>query len=350
MRTRIATAAVAVLATLSFLPLPAHAAAESLTWSVAPSGPEGPNGRAALDYKLDPGATVSDHVAVTNHSTQPLTLRLYPNDAFTTAGGGFDLRAGNAAATDAGAWITLGQERLTLPASSRVIVPFTVTVPANATPGDHAAGVVASLVAAGTDAAGNQVSVDHRVGTRVYLRVAGPLNPSLAVTEVRVEAATSWNPLRLPRVTADLTIANPGNVRLTGALSARVTGPFGLGARDSAPVAVPEILPGGSLRTSIVLDTVPPLFHESLTIEIRPATADGREISPLPVRAVTRHSLWLVPWPQLAILALLAALAVAWLLARRRRARRMTAALAAAEQRGRDQAASRTESRSEPHA
>ncbi|MEU4619569.1 DUF916 domain-containing protein [Actinoplanes sp. NPDC023801] len=338
MRTRIA-AAVLALATLTLpAPVPAAPGSGSLTWSVSPSGPKGPNGRPALDYKLDPGAIVTDHVAVTNHSKQPLTLRLYAHDAFTTTGGGFDLRAGNATPTDAGLWIKLGRQRITLPASSRVVVPFTLTVPANATPGDHAAGVVASLVAGTTDAAGNKVSVDHRVGSRVYLRVTGPLQPSLTVTDVQIRTATSWNPLKLPRVTATFTIANTGNVRLGGAPSAQIEGPFGLGVRTTTATAVPEILPGGSLTTTVALNSVPPLFQERLTLEIRPAPADGRTVDPAPVRAASQHVLWLMPWPQLALIALATALLVAWLYARRRRNRRMRAALAAAEKRGREQA------------
>ncbi|MEV0902805.1 DUF916 domain-containing protein [Actinoplanes sp. NPDC049802] len=334
MRTRIAAAALALAVLV--LPAPAQAAPgdDSLTWSVSPSGPKGPNGRPALDYKLDPGATVTDHVAVTNHSKQPLTLRVYAHDAFITAGGGFDLRAGNAVPIDAGQWIKLGQQRITLPASSRVVVPFTLTVPTNATPGDHAAGVVASLVADTTDTAGNKVSVDHRVGSRVYLRVTGPLQPSLTVTDVKIQGATSGNPLRLPRVTATFTVANTGNVRLGGTPSARIEGPFGLGARTTTAAAIPEILPGGSLTSTVTLNTVPPLFREQLTLDILPAPADGRTIDPAPVRAVSQHTLWLMPWPQLALIALAAAL----LAARRRHHRRMQAALAAAEKRGREQA------------
>ncbi|MEV0903145.1 DUF916 domain-containing protein, partial [Actinoplanes sp. NPDC049802] len=338
MRTRIA-AVVLALAALA-LPAPVQAAPGdgSLTWSVSPSGPKGPNGRPALDYKLDPGATVTDHVAVTNHSKQPLTLRLYAHDAFTTAGGGFDLRAGSATSTGAGLWITLGRQQVTLPASSRVVVPFTLTVPVNATPGDHAAGVVASLVADSTDTTGNRVSVDHRVGSRVYLRVTGPLQPSLTVTDVKITAATSWNPLDLPRVTVTFTVANTGNVRLGGAPSARIDGPFGLGARTTTAAVIPEVLPGGSLTSTVTLNTVPPLFREQLTLDILPAPADGRAIDPAPVRAIFRHVLWLVPWPQLILIALAAALLTAWLFARRRRTRRLRAALAAAERRGREQA------------
>ncbi|MEU4154981.1 DUF916 domain-containing protein [Actinoplanes sp. NPDC026670] len=307
-------------------------AAGALTWSVAPSGPKGPNGRTAFDYKLDPGATLTDHVAVTNHSRQPLTLRLYATDAVTTAGGGFGLLAATAEPTGAGAWITPARTTVTLPATSRTIVPFTLTVPADATPGDHAAGVVASLA---EDATGRQVTVDHRVGSRVHLRVTGPLRPELTVTDMHVTASTSWNPFRLPRLTATFTVANTGNVRLSAQSSARASGLFGLGARTATTTAVPEILPGGSVRTAVQLTDVPPLFRERLTATVTPATADGRPIDPAPLPATAGQTVWLIPWSQLALLTLAAALTAAGALARRRSRRRLAEAITAAEARGR---------------
>ncbi|BEL08462.1 hypothetical protein Q0Z83_066530 [Actinoplanes sichuanensis] len=313
---------------------PGTSATDALTWSVAPSGPKGPNGRTALDYKLDPGATLTDHVAVTNHSRQPLTLRLYATDAVTTPGGGFGLLAATAQPTGAGAWITPARTTVTLPASSRTVVPFTLTVPGNATPGDHAAGIVASLT---EDTTGRRVTVDHRVGTRVHLRVTGPLRPELTVTDMHVTAVTSWNPFRLPRLTATLTVANTGNVRLSAQPSARISGPFGLGTRDATGATVPQILPGGSVRTTVRLTDVPPLMRAKLTVTVIPAAADGRPIDPAPLPATVDESRWLIPWPQLALLALVAALVTAGLLIRRRARRRFQKAITAAEARGRRQ-------------
>ncbi|SNY61446.1 WxL protein peptidoglycan domain-containing protein [Paractinoplanes atraurantiacus] len=321
MLARIAATALTLAAVLA-PPTPAHA--DALTWSVSPSGPKGPSGRTALDYKLDPGATLSDHIAVTNHSQEPLTLRLYASDAFTTPSGGFDLLAAGATPKDTGAWIKLARTTVTLPKSSRVIVPLTLTVPPNATPGDHAAGVVASL----TEATDGKFTVDHRVGTRVYLRVTGPLRPSQTISDVRLDVHPRWNPFTLPGVTATFTVNNTGNVRLGARPTAKASGPFGLGAVSATAPPIPEILPGGATRTSIRLDAVPPLFRDQILL----STPDAR----------SRHTLWLIPWPQLA---LTAALFSGWLFTRWRRRTRaaavaaaLAAALAAAEQRGRDQA------------
>jgi hypothetical protein len=338
---RARTSLITLAATVLMLPaVPARAAppspanAGALTWSVAPAGPEGPNGRPSLTYKLDPGATLTDHVAVTNHSKRPLNLRLYASDAFTTADGGFDLKAGNARPVDVGSWVKTAQADLAVPATSRVVVPVTIAVPGNATPGDHVGGIVASLAATTTGADGNQVSVDHRVGTRIYLRVTGVLRPELRITDVKFITATSWNPLRLPVLTTEFTVRNTGNVRLSGQSEAETHSLFGLAERLSARAALPEILPGGTIRTRAVTEDVMPLLRVWTSVTVQPTSAENSEAQ----RAVHRSAMWLVPWPQLLTLALAAATFTAWILSRRRRRHRTAAALLAAEQKGREQA------------
>ncbi|MDP9792677.1 hypothetical protein J2S43_001189 [Catenuloplanes nepalensis] len=316
------------------MPAPAPSAPAAITWSVAPSGPAGPDGRPALDYKLDPGATLTDHVVVANHSRQTLTLRLYASDALTTAEGGFDLLPADRAPVDAGAWIVPERDTIVLPSTSRVVVPVTVAVPANATPGDHVGGIVASLTARTTGPDGSEVSVDHRVGTRVHLRVTGALRPELSVRAPRITRHTSWNPLRLPTLTAAYTVANTGNVRLAGAPSIRTPGK----AFDLPDL--PQILPGREMRATATTGGVWPLFRVPVELAVQPVPMDGQPLDPAPATAVARTTVWLVPWSQLAALGALLPLVAAGLLLRRRRRLRTAAALAEAERRGRDRALS----------
>ncbi|MBO4161350.1 WxL protein peptidoglycan domain-containing protein [Micromonospora antibiotica] len=322
---------------------PTRSAPSAATWGVAPSTPKGPNGRPAFTYKLDPGATLTDYVAVTNHSARPLTLNLYASDAFTTAQGGFDLLAGGQEPTDVGTWVRLTGDTVTIPSLSRLDVPFTLTVPHNATPGDHAGGIVAALAATTADAQGNQVAVDHRVGARIYLRVSGELQPALTVEDLRVRHTGSLNPLAGGTLTATFTIRNTGNVRLTGQPTLTAAGPFDLGRRSTDGAALPEILPGGELTTTVRMTGVPPLFRLTVSAAVTPAAVGDQVLDPQPQDDTARATVWMVPWPQLVLLVLLALVGWASIAARRRRARQLTRAVAAAREQGRSEAGGQTE-------
>ncbi|WP_213451391.1 WxL protein peptidoglycan domain-containing protein [Rhizomonospora bruguierae] len=315
----------------------------SVTWGVSPSSPKGPNGRTMFAYKLDPGANLTDYVAVTNHSARPVTLTVYASDAVTTPQGGFDLLPAARPPVDVGSWVSLTARTLTIPSTSRVDVPFTVTVPDNATPGDHVGGIVASLAATTTDAQGNRVAVDHRVGTRIYLRVTGELRPALALEDVRIQHHGSLNPFGGGDVTATATVRNTGNVRLGGRPVTDVAGPLGLGARTASGAALPEILPGGAIRTTVQLTGAPPLFRLAVTTTVTPAAVDGQVLDPTPETASHRVTVWAVPWSQLLLVVLVAGAVWAFVAVRRHRRRRaaraMERAIAAARDEGRAEAA-----------
>ncbi|WP_449385934.1 hypothetical protein [Cellulomonas soli] len=130
--------------------------AASTTWTIEPADAQGPDGRISLRHTVDPGGSVSDHVSLTNFSTRAATFAVYAGDGVVNGSGDFDIRT-DGVAEDGGSWLTLGAVEgsaprpagglvVEVPAGSSVLVPLTVAVPQDATPGDHPAGVVAELV------------------------------------------------------------------------------------------------------------------------------------------------------------------------------------------------------------
>ncbi|WP_408635603.1 WxL protein peptidoglycan domain-containing protein [Phytohabitans suffuscus] len=310
------------------------AGAAPLTWGVAPSSRKGPDGRAAFDYKLDPGAELTDYAGISNYSGRPITVDVYASDAFTTPSGGFDLLPAAQKPTDVGTWVALEPRyrRLVIPSKSRVDVPFQVTVPRNATPGDHAGGIVASIAEPGTDAGGNRVRVDRRVGARIYLRVTGELAPAFTVERLDAGYDGTVNPFAGGTVGTTYRVRNTGNVRLTGTPRVEVAGPFGLGRRGVDAAALPEILPGGEQTVTTTVRGVPPLFRLGVDLHLTPVPVNASA----PVSDITSQaSVWAWPWPQAVLLLALAA--AVWLVLHRRRAR--ARALAAAREQGRAEAA-----------
>ncbi|WP_351231846.1 DUF916 domain-containing protein [Streptomyces sp. NPDC002133] len=289
------------------------------TFGVQPSAAKKPDARPNFSYGATPGAVVKDHIAVFNYSDRPLTLRVYAGDAFTTADGGFDLFAADHKPTDVGAWVKLGRNVLSVPRRSHVIVPFTMTVPRNATPGDHTGGIVASLSAVRTDKKGNEVSVDQRVGARIYLRLSGELNSQLAVEDLHTTYHGTTNPFGTGSATVTYTVRNIGNVRLAARQAVHVRDALG-GEADVAKVrGITELLPGASLKITTSATGVRPTVRDTTTVTVDPEPVRG-DVKHRVLPRVTRTAAFpAVPWTLLIVLCAVAVLLTLNLVRRRRR-------------------------------
>ena len=303
-------------------PKPAPSA-QQLTWSVQPSSQRKPDGRAAFTYQdFAPGSSHEDYIAVDNFSTTARTFTVYASDAFNTAAGGFDLLAAAQKPKDVGTWVHLAKPTVRIPARSSAIVPFTVTVPADATPGFHVGGIVASVSTVGTGANGSQVQVDRRVGARIYLQVTGPLRPALQVEQVSVQYHGTWNPTHPGSATVHYTLANTGNVPLQAHQLLGSTGLFGLfGSSRKLPDA-PLLLPGNSVRLTVQVPRAWPGVRLSTALHVTPFTGIV-SLTPPPGTVSASASAWAVPWTWLAIVVVVA---LAWWRRRRRNRRAVRAA------------------------
>ncbi|MWB97605.1 DUF916 domain-containing protein [Agromyces seonyuensis] len=330
-------AALALAAALA--PLTGSAADEAdeagqITWAIQPSSPEGPDGRDVLEYSLGPGETATDYVGVSNLGAEPLVVRVYAMDALMTADGAFSLPPAGTASEDVGAWVGItGDGVFTIEPGTRAEIPFRLTVPPNAEPGDHAGGIVASLAELSeTAGADQQVAVDRRVGVRLYVDVPGVAAPAATVSDIDVAYEGGFASFGGP-ATVTYTVENPGNLRLGGLVRIALTGPFGWELAAGEPQELPELLPGGSVRLTQEFADVPPAVLLTATADLEPVQREGRSGAvDGEHRAV--GTAWAVPW--LLLVVLLALIAVVVLLVRRgillrRRLRAAEAAVAAAQ-------------------
>ena len=294
----------------------------AVTWGVNPSSQDGPDGRAAFDYLLDPGSTVIDFVGVSNFSAEPITLTLYASDAFTTETGAFDLLPSDAEPVDVGSWIGFNEQTLTIEPQTRLDVPFALTVPPNATPGDHVGGIVAAVTESAVDGSGNEVLVERRVGARVHLRVSGELDPKLA-PDIDDEAYHyEWSPIEPGSVTFDYNVENAGNVRLQGTLVARISGPWDVMAREVTVAELPQILPGDDFAGTAEIDGVWPLALLDIELIVRPEAVDEADAQTRLTSRSDETGLWAPPWTQAAVVAVLVLAAWIWIKARKRKRRK----------------------------
>ncbi|MBO0984367.1 WxL protein peptidoglycan domain-containing protein [Rathayibacter sp. SD072] len=293
--------------------------AGDVSWAMRPASDGAPDKRSWIELELDPGAEVQEEAAVSNLSTQTVTFRITAADGYFTDTGRFSMLPSSEPSVEAGTWID-APESVTVDPGATAVVPFTVTVPEDAEPGDHAAGIAASITSVGTEEGGASVGVESRVGFRVMTRVSGEVSPGLTVENVRSDYRLDWNPLHPGSVAVDAEIVNTGNVRLLldGTVSA---------GGASAPL-VPEeatqqeLLPGDRRTVSVVLDGVWPLFAVGVDFTVAPTVVTPSEelveIAPVSQSATVTA----IPVPQLlsllGVLLILGALFAGRLRSRRR--------------------------------
>lgn len=314
------------------------------TFGVQPAGPKEPDARPHFSYGVTGGAGLRDQIAVWNYGDAPLTLSVYASDAVNTVDGGFDLLPAGRAPKDAGNWIKLAKDKVTVPPKGNVIVPFTVTVPREVTPGDHTAGIVASLAGGSQDAKGNQVKLDQRVGSRVYIRAAGTLTPRLEVTGVSASYEGAANPFGTGSATVTYTLSNTGNVRLGARQAVRVNSLLGTSVTAGGLKDLGDLLPGASLTITAKAGGVAPMMRSSAVVSVQPVAARDGVDPKLP--SLTRSvSLWTVPWT---LLAMVLVITGGGLWARRRRRLARAAATASARRRNTSDANDRQNAKKEP--
>jgi len=313
---------------------------DAIRWSVTPADESGPDGRRAIEVELDPGEAAEDLFAVRNVSDVEVTFRLTAADGFYTRNGRFDILPSDQESVDAGTWISLPEE-VTVAAGGTVVVPFQIDVPDDAEPGDHAAGITASVLSTQTSDDGASVGVESRVGFRVTTRVTGELRPEAVVHGLVGGYATSWNPLRPGELTVGFDVENTGNTILL------VEGAVAAGGRSGEFPGVDEnpqeLLPGDSRRFEVVVQDVWPLFVLPTEVVVTPTmltmTGDTSQIEP--VTAST--TVWAVPWPQLLLIAGIALIILALVWGRRRSKRRLRTMLEQAREEGRRDATDTSE-------
>ncbi|MFK8912600.1 DUF916 domain-containing protein [Streptomyces sp. YS-3] len=306
-----------LLAALVALPLsPAHAA-DNGRWSVFPVHQGAPDTPARAYFRMttDRGATVHDKVTVKNLDARTATFQLYGTDGYNTPrDGGFAVRNKAERMTGVGAWTRLDRTEVTVPGGGQVTVPFTLTVPTGAEPGDHPGAIVALDTRLGRSD-GNGVAVQQAVGARLYLKVNGARVRGLRIDDVRFRYTAPLVPGARRAATISYALVNSGNVMLSPQVTLRAKGVFGHTAFEPPGRRLPaELLPGQ--RVEVTQKWVGPPLVDWGNVEVTAADTAGDLVESAEVGYAT------VNWTVVALAGLVLAGGVVWLVLRRRAAAR----------------------------
>jgi hypothetical protein len=300
--TRSLLATLVVVVTLTCVPAVAKAD-DSQSFSGAPSA----NGmadtkRSRFSFEMGPGQSLTDKYYVINNGTVAQHIVVYPTDAFNADNGDFALFAATDEPRDVGTWITFdGQTKLELdlePGKSQVI-PFQVTVPADARPGDHVGGIVASVLSPD-----GQVRLERRVATRLYVRVSGDLQPGFTIGPLTTSYDATINPFN-GTVKATFTLTNSGNVVLGAKATSSVSGFFGIPLSGEVTKEIPELFPGATRSYTVEIPGVWQWIWANVKVSLVAVPADGdRAVGAMP-STQRDAAVWGVPWVLLVVVLIL---------------------------------------------
>ena len=245
------------------------AAGADITWSIAPS-PTAKGARSLFDYAVGPGTQIVDSVDVTNSSAVPAEFLIYATDAINEqATGAFSLLKRDVKPTDLGSWVTTKSDRVTIQPKTKATIPFNLLIPSDATPGDHVAGIVASVLSTGTSK-GSTVTLEQRVGTRMYLTVSGERVPGVSVAGVTSGFSASLNPFAPGDMTVGYDVRNSGNTRLDVTNTVSIAGPFGIPLGTFAPKPLTNLLPRQTVHYEAKVPGVIALLLAWSTVTVSP--------------------------------------------------------------------------------
>lgn len=240
-----------------------------------------------FSFGLAPGAQVHDEALVINSGSDPVTLNIYAADGITAQNGGtaFTLQ-GNPSpggSQDVSKWISLPINEITLAPGEEAIVPFILTIPANATPGHHVAGLVveskpkasAELIESEGEAQFT-VNVIHRVGVAVVIDVPGTHFSGLEINGIHLNNQDENG------ATFVLAVHNSGNVLLKAEGFLLITD-SNLEPLSTLPLKLDTILPGDDaifyITLPVELSDSDYLLHATLTYEGGSAFIENSEVS-----------------------------------------------------------------------
>jgi hypothetical protein len=289
-----------------------------IIFSAVGATPKGSDGRYEFVYNdVKPGTVIKDWVELFNRSSQTAAFEVYAVDATgTTLSNSLIYDQSSQKPTDIGKWETFyassakpnaGQASFVMGSGNGVIEPFTVTVPSYATPGDHTGGLVVQVGVPTVNAKGQRVTIYSRIALPIEVRVTGPLKEGVQIQSISTSVNNSVNPFGTGSATISYSVANTGNVKISGTQLVHASGIFG--GSSVKPPQLPTILPGDSVRVTTRVGGLYPAGPFTAKVTVTPRWPKSAPQTSLSLSVVTASaSFFAFPLALIVLIILLAGL------------------------------------------
>lgn len=202
--TLISISLMALLAII-FLPSIALAQTGSIGGRPVKTDPNNPRTKSIFIETLNPNQSASNAVDVINNTDKPKDIAVYAVDSVPSSDGAFACAQASDNPTGVGSWIKFDKRVVTVPANEDLAVPFTITAPPNAEPGEQNGCIVLQEVKEATFQGG--IGLSFRTAIRVAVLVPGEIKKQLTPEGIAVTQSKE-------NVIVSPSVRNTGNVSL----------------------------------------------------------------------------------------------------------------------------------------
>ncbi|MDP2949677.1 MAG: hypothetical protein Q8P22_09090 [Chloroflexota bacterium] len=188
-------------------------------------------------HELAPGSAMTDEALVMNSGDVPVTLKLFAADGITAINGGTAFAGQGQEINGVARWLSLSVTEISLEPGKDMVVPFTINVPPDASPGHHVAGLVVEAPPSGAGEGQFGARVVRQAGVAVVIDVPGPHVAGLEITGASLKQQDDQG------ATFVIAVRNTGNIFIKAEGSLLITD---LEDKDLASISLKmdTVLPG----------------------------------------------------------------------------------------------------------
>ncbi len=248
--------------------------------TLADSGSQISLGIAPIDYAgqyfdltMQPGESRELKVEVANHGDQQISAQTYAADAYSISGGGFGARLNSEPTTGTTLWLAYAPLTVDLPAGHGLTRPFSVTVPADAGPGEY----ITSLAVQNADptvagSGGVAIKQVQRTVIAVAITVPGPRTPALTIGPFEHGFLSSNSVI-------SASLSNMGNVTLKP-IGELVVSDMDGEEVSRFPVAMDSVYAGDAVQVEVPFEKAlrPGDYRVTLTLDYEGGTARAVDV------------------------------------------------------------------------
>ena len=148
--------------------------------------PNNPRTQSIFIYQLNRGASKSDQLTITNGLTEQANIEVYAVDGTVTATGDMTCKQKVEDKVDAGKWVNIPKQEITLEAKENKLVDFTVNVPGKVDVGEHNACIVVQRKNIQPVATGG-VQIQTRQAIRMAIVVPGNIHRDVTIDKFDIK-------------------------------------------------------------------------------------------------------------------------------------------------------------------